>query len=171
MTAPVLDVFRGQLLDAWRLHQEKHLALIEHVKQKGLESTLSQRGGRTVGQQLVHALDVRRTMLEKIRPDLLEDVAFPTREEGHDRRRLRQAFEASGRAVERLIEESPDGRVKVFQGGLVTFVCYLIAHESHHRGGIVLTLKQAKQPLPRDQIWSLWGWSKAPPPRRRSQKR
>ncbi|MHC4577581.1 MAG: DinB family protein [Planctomycetota bacterium] len=155
-----MDVLHEQLLRAWRIHESKNLALIDHVKQAGLECTLSTRGGRTVGQQLVHVHAVRLTMLEKMRQDLCAGLPALRREQGHDRARLRRAFEASGRAVEQLIETTPDGRVKVFRGGVVTFVAYLIAHESHHRGGIVLTLKQAKQPLAKDDYWKLWGWSK-----------
>ncbi len=159
-----MDTFQEQLLDAWRIHESKTWALLEHVKQAGLESSLSTRGGRTVGQQLVHVHTVRLSMLEKMRKDLRADLPELEREQGHDRVALRAALEASGRAVEELIRSTPDGRVKMFKGGLVTFVAYLIAHESHHRGGIVLTLKQAKQPLSRDDYWKLWGWSKKLPP-------
>lgn len=156
-----MEPLQEQLSRAWRVHESKNLALIDAIKQPGLECTLSTRGGRTVGQQLVHVHAVRRMMLEKMRRDLLEGVPELGRDDGHDRRLLRRAFEASGHAVEKLIETTPDGRVKVFKGGLATFVVYLVAHESHHRGGIVLTLKQAKHPLSKDDCWKLWGWSSA----------
>ncbi len=160
-----MDVFLEQLLRAWQIHESKNFALIDNVKQAGLECTLSTRGGRTVGQQLVHVHAVRRSMLENMRKDLSAGLPQLERAQGHDKKLLRKALRASGRAIEKLIKTTPDGQVKVFKGGLVTFVAYLIAHESHHRGGIVLTLKQCKQSLSKDDYWKLWGWSKAPPAR------
>ena len=156
-----MELIQTQLLHAWRMHESKTRALLDSVKQAGLESTLSTRGGRTVGQQLVHMHDVRLRMLDSMRKDLREGLPELRREQGHDRMLLRQAFGKSGRAIEKLIETTPDGKVKVFKGGLATFITYLVAHESHHRGGIVLTLKQARQPLSKDDYWKLWGWSKA----------
>ncbi|MHC4956547.1 MAG: DinB family protein [Planctomycetota bacterium] len=157
-----MDVFQQQLLTAWKIHETKTFALIDNVKQAGLECTLSTRGGRTVGQQLVHMHTVRLSMLENMRKDLLKGLPVLERAQGHDRKKLRSAFRKSGQAIKKLIESTPDGQVKMFKGGLVTFIAYLIAHESHHRGGIVLTLKQCKQPLSKDDYWKLWGWSKLP---------
>jgi uncharacterized damage-inducible protein DinB len=156
-----MEALQEQLVRAWRIHESKTWALLDAVSQAGLESTLSTRGGRTVGQQLVHVHDVRLMMLEKMRKDLREGLPELEREQGHDRKALRKALKASGDAVAKLIETTgADGKVKVFKGGLATFVAYLVAHESHHRGGIVLTLKQTKNPLKKDDYWKLWGWSK-----------
>lgn len=149
------------------MHESKTAALLKAVKQSGLEASLSTRGGRTVGQQLVHMHTVRVDLLSKMRRDLSDPLNEPlsklAREDGHDRALVQEALTASGKAIEQLIASTPDGQVKMFKGGLVTFIAYLIAHESHHRGGMILTLKQTKNPLSKDDYWKIWGWSKASP--------
>ena len=37
---------------------------------------------------------------------------------------------------------------------------YFIAHESHHRGSILLTLKQCGEKIPDAVKWGLWEWGK-----------
>jgi uncharacterized damage-inducible protein DinB len=37
---------------------------------------------------------------------------------------------------------------------------YFISHESHHRGSILLTLKQCGEKIPDAVKWGLWEWGK-----------
>ena len=62
---------------------------------------------------------------------------------------LIQALNGSAVAVERLIRRacSHGGQVGGFKRDIVVLLGYLTAHESHHRGSILLTAKQAGHPL------------------------
>jgi uncharacterized damage-inducible protein DinB len=42
--------------------------------------------------------------------------------------------------------------------GLFATFGYLVAHESHHRGSILLTLKECGHPAPKEARDAIWGW-------------
>ena len=79
-----------------------------------------------------------------------------------DRKRLVSAFRASGAAVEAFLRERLQSgkRIGFFQGKPIRWMCYLIAHDSHHRGQIALALKQNGMRLPEKvalrEIWYPW---------------
>ena len=51
-----------------------------------------------------------------------------------------------------------DGRVKGFKPHAAGFLGYLIAHESHHRGQIILTLKQNGHAIDKKVQYGIWEW-------------
>ncbi|NUM82220.1 hypothetical protein HUU42_15605, partial [bacterium] len=72
---------------------------------------------------------------------------------------LKQSLEASAKAIASLLESALEsGKVKGFKPHAAAFLGYLISHESHHRGQIMLTLKQAGHPVDKKIAYGLWEW-------------
>jgi uncharacterized damage-inducible protein DinB len=42
----------------------------------------------------------------------------------------------------------------------VPYLGYFIAHESHHRGSILLTLKQSGHPVDKKTAYAIWDWDR-----------
>ncbi|HEX2092167.1 MAG TPA: DinB family protein [Longimicrobiaceae bacterium] len=148
-----------QLLDTWRIHDRINLYLLDAIPPEAL-GAVSASKGRTVGEQFAHLHNVRLMWLRQAAPELLEGVDKVEKDTAGDRDLLRRSLEASSSAIEALLRQSVEsgGRVKGFKPHAVAFLGYLISHESHHRGQIALTLKQAGHPLDRKVAYGIWEW-------------
>ncbi len=155
----------NETLAAWRINQGLNLRLIDGISDAGMQCTLSQRGGRNVVRQLTHLQYVRVHQLSRRAKRLAEGATVFATNDEPDRKALTAALADSSERIEewlRLASEGAKG-VRVMPSGLVATAGYLISHESHHRGSILLTLKQCGEPLDRTLRDSMWGeWGKAP---------
>jgi uncharacterized damage-inducible protein DinB len=153
---------KEQLIDAWRINNRMNLLFIDNINDEGMQKKLSTRGGRTVYLQLVHVHTVRLTWMEVAAKDIFKKYEQLDKEATYDKKLLRKSFEESGKAIEEFIERSWDegGKVKGFKKGLIPMIGYFIAHEAHHRGHAMLTLKQCGVKLPEVLKWGLWEWDR-----------
>lgn len=154
------------LLEAWRTNNRITLFLLDHISDEGLACTLSARGGRDVARQLAHLHDVRVDHLEGRAKDLALGLkkfqskgapkVTPNRDE------IREALIASGEAMERYLADVLAGAPKRrgFRKGIFTTLAYFVAHESHHRGSILLTLKQCGHGVGPVTAGALWDWDR-----------
>lgn len=149
----------NQLLETWDIHNRINLYVLDAILPEGLKAQ-SPAKGRTVGELLAHLHNVRLMWLKAAAPDLLQGLDKLEKTDAVRKDSIRKSLVASGKAIRELVSQSLDagGRVKGFKPHATAFVGYLISHESHHRGQIVLLLKQSGHRLDNKILYGLWEW-------------
>ncbi len=152
---------KEQIIETWHINNSVHLMLIDAISDEGLHCTLSKRGGGTPAKQFTHLHNLRLWRLDKVDKELLKGQTKIDTAGTIDKALLKKRLSESGAAIATLIEQGIDagGKIKGFKRGLIPFLGYMISHESHHRGNILLTLKQCGHKIPKDIQYGIWAWN------------
>ena len=151
-----------KIIETWHINNRVNLKLIDAINDEGLECTLSTRGGRNVALQFAHMHYVRLWRLKTYAKDYLEDQSFIDIEKEVDRALLKLRLNESAEAIAKWLEQRSDENlnIKGFKRGVIPMLGYFISHEAHHRGNILLTIKQCGHNIPQAERYALWEWNK-----------
>ncbi len=149
----------SQFIETWEIHDRINLYLLDAIDPEHLKDLAASKG-RNVGEQLAHIHNVRLMWLKQAAPELLGKLAKIEKEDATDKSLLQKSLAESGQAINALLTKSIEsgGKLKGFKPHATAFLGYLISHESHHRGQIALSLKQANHPVSKKVLFGIWEW-------------
>ena len=144
------------LTETWQIHNRINLYLLEAISETSLQDALSSKG-RNVGEQFAHINNVRLMWLKAANIALLEGTVKVEKTD-ISKESLIDALTKSATAIETLFDQAIDNKIKGFKPHATAFLGYLISHESHHRGQIMLALKQSGHPVDQKTQYGIWEW-------------
>jgi uncharacterized damage-inducible protein DinB len=147
-----------ELVETWEIHNRINLYLLKAIDEKHLADTSSSKG-RNVGEQFAHIHNVRLMWLKAAAPELLEGQTKIDKDTKITGKLLADRLTQSAKAIAILLEKGlAEGKIKGFKPQPAAFLGYFISHESHHRGQILLSLKQSGHPVDQKTQYGLWEW-------------
>ncbi len=147
-----------EFLETWEIHNRINLYLLDSILDNYLTDSAGPKG-RNVGEQFAHIHNIRLLWLTAAKPELLKGLEKIEKEKGITKPQLKKAITQSGKAIRALLESAlKEGKVKGFKPHPMGFLGYLISHESHHRGQIMLCLKLSGHPADKKVGFGMWEW-------------
>lgn len=148
-----------QLIETFQINNRINLYLLDAVDEKHLADVPTGTKGRNAGKQFAHLHNVRLMWLKAAAPELLEGLVKLEDADAAKKKPIKDALVKSGKAIESLLQKAAkEGKIKGFKPHPTAFTGYLLAHEAHHRGQIMLTLKQNGHMVDQKIQYGLWEW-------------
>ena len=156
---PKTDPLAREILATWKRHQQILLFLLQRIPEKHLGAVPASSKGRDVARQFAHLNRNRLGWLHFHATGGRPDLPGSSKGERPKKKELAAALRESGKRVEELLAKGlrREARVRLFGQSPVRWMGYLIAHESHHRGQILLALRQSGFVPDEKVTGGLWG--------------
>ena len=147
------------LTESWMVNHRVNMMLLDAIDEAHLTVSHNTRA-RNIGDQFGHLHNARLLWLEVSAPDTAKTLQ--KYEKGTATKKLlAEQLEQSAKAMAGLLDRmEKEGKPKGGKRGPNNFFAYIIAHEAHHRGQIIIHLKYADITLPKETGYGIWEWDK-----------
>ena len=156
------------ILNSWKTNSRTMIYLMEQTPDELWKEKIPGATRKTVGMSAVHIHNIRCMWLNMISKEKATALPKKIDPKTATRKDVIKALNLSGKAVQKLLAASIDngGRLPStpawinFPNDTVHFLTYLISHESHHRGQIMLAARQLNYRYPPETAAGVWQWKK-----------
>ena len=144
------------VLRSFAIHNRIHLYLLDALAPEAWEAEPPGGKGRTLAALVSHIHGVRLMWLKAARVKTLPSPLEKTASIAEAKEALNASAEALNERLSKALHG--DGRIPNFKPDAWAFVSYLIAHEAHHRGQMMMLARQLGHPLDKSTNFGLWAW-------------
>ena len=158
--------FHKSLLNAWIRHNNILIVLLKAIPPNALLFKPSGSRGRDIARQFVHITRVREGWTKYFITGKRPKIQRYDKGNPPSKKEILEMLKQSGDEVKDVLGKILGGEIKIryFKQDLFRWYTYLIEHEAHHRGQILLALKQNNFKLSDDVklkgIWGKWIFGK-----------
>ena len=145
------------MLETWDKHTEMNSLLLSGIKKEFLRDTSSS-GGRNVVDQFAHMHNVRMMWLTQLTPNVGGVDEEIDSVESLQISKLSEALINSNQLIRIVLKMGLEKGADSWPMSPTRFMAYLISHESHVRGQIMLAFKQSGHPMPPNIAYGIWDW-------------
>lgn len=147
-----------ELIETFEIHNRVNLYLLKEIEEAWLNDMAASKG-RNIGDQFAHMHNVRLMWIKAAAPELSQQLNKIEKEHTITKKLLQQELTASAEVMKILLTKAfTENKVKGFKPHPAAFLGYLISHESHHRGQIMICLKENKHLTNKSLGFGLWEW-------------
>ena len=153
---------REQIVKSWKINNQVNLLLLKDIPEEALLLTLSGKSnGTSILRQFTHMHNIRYYRIQKMTPDLSSKCTKIAAGNKIGKEGMHKHLLTSHDLIrEGMLRALDHGKVPGYPAGLIPFLCYIVNHEAHHRGKILLTLKNNRIPFSTNLKYSIWDWNR-----------
>ncbi len=148
----------AELMATWRINERIDQYLIDNISDEGWNARSPGGKGRNIAAIFAHIHNVRLMWVKAA----AKGAPPPDKAEGKELNRAdaKRALSQSAAAIEKILEHGfSTGKISGFPPSAAAFLGYMLAHDAHHRGQVMMLARQVGHPVPPQAGFGLWEWN------------